>query len=102
MFDDQHDCEASVSSNMLNRKPARMRVALSATAGILSALAPLLITETAFLLSEYRLVSYRQEFAQDSRCPLLFVLVLELLIWTSSFRSSVAWVQAYLLRLLLR
>ena len=46
-----HDCRAFVGSNALLRKPARMRVALSATAGILSALAPLLIKETVFLLS---------------------------------------------------
>ena len=37
MFDDQHECQASVRSKCLLRKPARMRVALSATTGILSA-----------------------------------------------------------------
>ena len=37
MFDEQHDCQASVGSHVLLCKPARMRVALSATAGILSA-----------------------------------------------------------------
>ena len=61
MFDDQHDCQASVGSNIF--KQARMRVALSATAGILSALAPLLIKETVFFLSEYRQASERQELA---------------------------------------
>ena len=35
-------------------KPARMRVAFSATAGILSAFAPLLIKKTVLLLSEVR------------------------------------------------
>ena len=43
---DQHDCHLFVGSSVLPCKPARMRVALSATAGILSALAPLLIKET--------------------------------------------------------
>ena len=52
MFDDQHECQAFVGTNVVLRKPARMRVALSATASILSALARLLIKETAFLLSE--------------------------------------------------
>ena len=37
---DQHNCPASVGSNVLRSKPARMRVWVSATAGILSALAP--------------------------------------------------------------
>ena len=49
---------------VLLRKPARKRVALSATAGIISALAPLLIKETGFL-SEYRQASERQ----DLPCP---------------------------------
>ena len=41
MLDDQQDGQASVGSNVLLHKPARMRVALSATAGVLSSLAPL-------------------------------------------------------------
>ena len=46
-----------------------MRVALSATAGILSALAPLMIKETCFLLSENRQASERHELAHNSICP---------------------------------
>ena len=69
VFDDQHDCQASVDSNVLLRKPARMRIALSAIASILSALALLLIKETVFLLSEYRQASEREELAHKSTCP---------------------------------
>ena len=69
MFDDQHDYQASVGSNVLVRKPARMRVTLSATAGILSALAPLLTKETGSILSEHRQAFERQELARKSTCP---------------------------------
>ena len=51
-----------------------MRVALSATAGILSALAPLLIKETVFLLLEYRQALERQELAHKSTCPIVICL----------------------------
>ena len=50
MFDDQHDCQASVGSSVVRGKPARVRVSLHATAGLLSALARLLLKEAAFLL----------------------------------------------------
>ena len=63
MFDDPPDCQACVGSNVLLSKPACMRVALSATACIHSALALLLIKETVFFLSEYRQASMRQEHA---------------------------------------
>ena len=33
VFDDQHDCQACVGSNVLLENPARMRVTLSAIAG---------------------------------------------------------------------
>ena len=66
MFDDQHDYQASVGSNVLLRKPART---LSATAGILSALAPLLIKETGLILSEHRQAFERQELARKSLAP---------------------------------
>ena len=92
MFDDQHDCQAFVRSSVLLYKPARIRVALSATKGILSALAPLLIKETVFLLSEHRQASERQE-------PRV-VWNLRLLCLISSVRVSVSLVQACLLRLL--
>ena len=58
MCDGQHDSQASVGSNVLHRKPVRMRVTLSATAGVLSALTPLLIKETVFFLSENRQVFF--------------------------------------------
>ena len=45
--------------------------ALSATAGILSALALLLIKETVFLLSEYRQASEQQELAHKSTCTIV-------------------------------
>ena len=57
MFNDQHDCQASFGSNVLLRKPARMRVSL----GIPCALAPFLIKETVFLLSDFRQASERQK-----------------------------------------
>ena len=66
MFDDQHDCQVFVGSSILLGKLARMRVALSATAGILSALAPLFVKETDFPLSEYRHASEQQEVAHKS------------------------------------
>ena len=69
MFDDQQNCQAFVGSVFFPCKPARMRVALSATAGTPSALAPLLIKETVFFLSEYRQASERQELAHKSTCP---------------------------------
>ena len=62
-FDDQHDCQAFVGSSVLRGKPSRTRVSVPATAGILSALAPLLIKETVFLMSENRQASERQELA---------------------------------------
>ena len=68
MFDDQHDCPASVGSCVLRGKLARMRVSLAATAGVLSAFAPLLIKETIFFLSEFRQASERRELAYDTRC----------------------------------
>ena len=71
MFDDQHDCQASVGANVLLRKSARERVALSATAGTLSVLAPLFIKETVFLLLEYRQASDRQELVHKSTCPIV-------------------------------
>ena len=49
--------------------PARMRVAFSATAVILSALASLLMKETVFLLSEWRQASEQQELAPKCTCP---------------------------------
>ena len=75
MFDDQHDCQASVGSHVLRGKLVCMRVSLSATTGILSVLAPLLIKESFFLLSEYRQASERQELAHVSLfdCPELGV-----------------------------
>ena len=60
------------AQSFLLHKPFRMCVALSATAGILSALVPLLpllIKETGFLLSEHRQTSERQELAHKSICP---------------------------------
>ena len=75
MFDDQNDCHAFVCSNALRCKPARMRVALSATASILCALALLLIKETDFLMSECRQASERQEIAH--KCTGSLVLCLE-------------------------
>ena len=54
MFDGQHDSRASVGSNVLLRKQTRKRVALSAMAGVPSALTPLLIKEAGFVLSENR------------------------------------------------
>ena len=51
------------------RKPARMRVVLSATAGVLSALAPLLSEETVFFLSEFRQASEEQELAWQVHLP---------------------------------
>ena len=89
MFDDQHELS---NSSALRGKPARMRVALSATAGIHSALAPLVVKETGFLISEYRQASEQQELAHKSTCPKRDSL--RLLIWTASFRQSVSWVQA--------
>ena len=71
MFDNQHDCQASVGSCVLCGKTTRIPVALSATASIPSALAPLLIKETVFLLSEFRQASERHELAHDSTCPIL-------------------------------
>ena len=71
MFDDQHDCQAFVGSSVLHCKPARLRVALCATAGSLSTLAPLLIKETVSLLMEFRQVSERQELAHKSTCPIV-------------------------------
>ena len=59
--------------SVLLRKAARMRVSLSATAGILSALAPLLIKETVYLLSGYRQASERQELAHKCACPVWIV-----------------------------
>ena len=70
----QHECQAFVGSNVLLCKPARMRVALFATTGILSALALLLTKETVFPLSEYRQASERQELAHDSTCPIVIFL----------------------------
>ena len=57
------------AQSVLLREPARMRVALSATAGILSATARLLIKETGFFLSEYRQASERHALAVKSTCP---------------------------------
>ena len=57
------------AQSVLLRKPVRMRVAVSATTGVLSALAPLLIKEAGVLLSEYRQASQRQEVAHKSTCP---------------------------------
>ena len=54
---------------VLLRKPACMRVAFSATAGILSALVPLLVKETSFLLLEYRDASERQESRSQVYMP---------------------------------
>ena len=48
-----------------------MRVPLSSTAGILSALAPLLIKETVFLPSGCRQASERQELAHKSTCSIV-------------------------------
>ena len=60
MFDNQRDCQAFVGSSVLLRKPVRTRFALSASTGILSALAP--------LLSELRQASERQELTHTSTC----------------------------------
>ena len=59
---------------VLLRKPARMSDPSSATVGILSALALLLINETSFLLSEYRQVLERQQLvhkntSSNETCP---------------------------------
>ena len=78
----------------------QLACALSAEAGFLSAVAPLLIKVTVFLLSQHRQVP--ESSFTILVVPLLFVRSLKLLIWTLSFRFSVAWVQAYLLRLPLR
>ena len=51
MLDDQHGCQASVGSSVFRGKLARMRVSLSASAGIFSALGPLLTEETVFFFS---------------------------------------------------
>ena len=72
LIDDQHDCQASVVSSVLRGKPARMCVALSATADILFPLALLQIKETDFFQSEYRQASERQEVAHKSTCSLVF------------------------------
>ena len=89
MFDDQHNRQASVGSNVLLRKPARMSVAFSATAGILSAPAPLL---TRKLLSENREVSERQDLVHKCACPILECPEPE----SGSFRISVDRARAYL------
>ena len=46
-----------------------MRVSFSATTGVLSALALLLIKETVFFLSEYRQASEQQELVHKCACP---------------------------------
>ena len=56
------------AQSVLRGKPARMRVALSAT-GILSVLVPLLVQLTDFLLSENRQTSERHGLAHKSTCP---------------------------------
>ena len=71
MLDHQHYCQAFVGSSVLLCKPGRLRVALSATAGSLSAVSPLLIEETVFLLMDFRQVSERQELAHKSTCPIV-------------------------------
>ena len=71
MFDGQHDNQACVGSSVLPCKPARMRVALSATAGVLSALAPLLMKETVLSLSEFRQAPERQELAHMPTGPMV-------------------------------
>ena len=76
-----------------------MRVALSATAGILSALALLLIKESAFLLSEYRQASERHELADKSTGPLGFGREPVVAVPYFEVRLSVASVQECLLRL---
>ena len=55
MFDDQHDClQASVDTKCFALQTQLACVSrFSATAGIISALVPLLMKETVFLLSEY-------------------------------------------------
>ena len=101
MFDDQNDCQASVGSSLLRGKTARMRVSLPATAGIPSALAPLLIREERF--PPDGVPTGRGKNSLTTLVVRLFtVRSPRLLIWTSSVRLSVVWVQAYLLRLLLR
>ena len=65
MFDEQHDCQAFVGSNILLSKSARMRVVSLATTGILFALS-LLVLKTGLLLSGLRHASERQELAHQS------------------------------------
>ena len=48
-----------------------MRVTFSATASILSVLAPLWIKETVLLVSEYRQASERQELVHKCASPIL-------------------------------
>ena len=69
MSDDQHHCQASVGASVLRGKTGRMRVALPATAGIPSALAPLLIKEVRF--AHDGADRQRQELSYDSCCPLV-------------------------------
>ena len=59
------------AQSLLLCKPARMHVAFSATTGILSALAPLQVKETVFLLSEYRQASEQQELAHKCTGPIV-------------------------------
>ena len=54
-----------------------MRVALSATPGILSAVALLLVKETVFFMFECRQASERQELTHKSTCSIVLCLELE-------------------------
>ena len=100
MLDEWHDCQAFVGSNVLLRKPARMRVAFSAPADVLCALAPILISETDFLLSELRQASEQQEVAHQPTGPADLGPEIQVGVGHFEFRLSVASVQAWFLRLL--
>ena len=100
-----HDCKPLLAQIFfLLCKPSRTRVALSATASSLSALAHLLIKRTVILLSEYRQASERQEPVHKSTFPIKECPEPEN-VDQSGWGASVslwAWVRAYLLRLLSR
>ena len=87
------------AQSVLLCKPARMRVALSATAGILSALVPLLIKETVFLLSEY---PSGKSSPASAHLPSWIVWGSRLLITSGSFRFCAAVLDALSLAVILR
>ena len=90
-----------LAQSVLLCKPACMRVAFSATAGIVFALAPLslLIKDTVCLLSECRQAPERQELSVQ--VPSWIAQNLRLLFRSGSFRFSVDWVRGVLVALAL-